>query len=514
MMSMKQYQMILKAKNRGLTINEIARSLGHDRKTVRKYYRMDKEEYLRYRGNAAERGKAFAEYRDEILEVYRNHPNRPVYSSGMYDYLLERHGPLPGSERTLRNYLAYLKASGALPRGKGREYKPVAPLPYGKQAQLDFGQETTNLGKAYFVVVVLSRSRYRYVAAQATPFTTHDVIGHLLDAFEYFGGVPETLVLDQDRTMLIAENLGDLVTTQAFTEFVAEQGFTLHACRAADPESKGKVENSVKFVKTNFFSSRTFTDFDELRVLLRRWLARANARICQATKLMPLSDFEANEKPMLRPCRASIFRRSGARERRNVDKQSLIAVGGVRYSVPSEYRLGEVEIELQSERLLVFDPTSGCLIAEHRVVRDAAAPVTDDAHYTDRGAPLRALRDGLLAHHSDSSAWRSFVEGNWNAYHRYYREHARRLERLCAAGVDRPKLEAALARCAGLDLWSAQDLLDAYVAEGGVLEAPRRAFSQPTLGGSRVTPPVVQTRSLDVYADLLEQSASRNGGQA
>ena len=125
------------------------------------------------------------------------------------------------------------------------------------------GQSVQNeLGKAWFAALVLSRSRYRYVAAQSRPFTTDDVIGHLLDGFEFFGGMPEELVLDQDRTMIVAENLGDLATTKAFADFVAEQGLRLHVCRAADPESKGKIENAVKYVKTSFFSSRSFATFD------------------------------------------------------------------------------------------------------------------------------------------------------------------------------------------------------------------------------------------------------------
>lgn len=517
MIIMKQYQLIRKSRDQGLTIHAIAQKLGRDRKTVRKYYRMDQDEFLSRLEAAAERGKVFATYRDEIVEIYSNHPDKPVYSAGIYDYLVEKHGSLPGSERTLRNYLSYLKMSGALPRGKGREYKPVSPLPYGKQAQIDFGQEVTNLGKAYFVVVVLSRSRYRYVAAQERPFATHDVILHLVDAFEYFGGVPESLVLDQDRTMLVAENLGDLAMTKAFADFVAEQGFTLHACRAADPESKGKVENSVKFVKTNFFSSRTFKDFDDLKVQLRHWLGRVNVRISQATRLMPLSDFEANEKPALRPCRPSLFRASfaaGPQKRRKVDQQSLICVGGTRYSVPSGYRRGEVTIELRGERLLVFDPTSGVQVAEHRIVKGAAAPIVDDAHYKDRSAPIKALRDGFLDLHPEQREWRTFVESNWKAYHRYYREHARRLERLLAPGIDSSKLEAALARCMKLELWSAQDLLDAYAAEGGILESERKALVRSMDGVARAAPPEVEMRSLDAYKDLLDRAVSRNGGQA
>ena len=221
---------------------------------MRKYLRMDKDQFIRYLERMAERGKAYSAYKDEILKIYEDNIGRTVYASSVHDYLREKYGELPGSDRTLRNYLTYLKASGAIATGQGREYRPVDPLDYGKQAQIDFGIETTNLGKTWFAAVVLSRSRYRYVAAQSRPFTTDDVVGHLLDTFEFFGGMPEELVLDQDPTIIVAENLGDLATTKAFTDFIAEQGLRLHVCRAADPESKGKVENAVKYVKTSFFS--------------------------------------------------------------------------------------------------------------------------------------------------------------------------------------------------------------------------------------------------------------------
>ena len=60
------------------------------------------------------------------------------------------------------------------------------------------------------------------------------------------------MVYHQDRLFLVNENLGDLLLTQDFKTYVFEQSFRLHFCRKADPQSKGKVENVVKFVKNNF----------------------------------------------------------------------------------------------------------------------------------------------------------------------------------------------------------------------------------------------------------------------
>lgn len=519
MITMKQYKAVKQGQRQGLTVTAVAVKLGRDRKTVRKYFRMDQEEFHRYLDRMAERGKSFEAYREEILEIYRNHEDRVVYASAIYDFLHERYGELPGSERTLRSYLAYLKASGLVGKGKGREYRPVESLPYGKQAQIDFGQETTNLGKVHFVVVILARSRYRYVAAQQRPFTTHDVIGHLLDAFEYFGGVPEELVLDQDRTMLVAENLGDLTTTKAFGDFVAEQGVRLWVCRAADPESKGKVENSVKFVKTNFFSSRMFTDFGALEHDLRKWLLRANGRISQATRMVPLLDFEAHEKPLLQPLRASIFRSAeGAspRERRKVDQRSLISISGSKYSVPTSYRLSEVEIDCHEGFIRIFDPTNGREIATHAVSLNPGAIVTISGHYSDRSVAIEALRGELLARLPDDPAWAAFIEGLWIGYRRYFREHAIRLARLFVSPPDLRILGQALTFCLERGLTTAQDLLDAYTARGGTLASPKRlsVFVEKTARQGRRELPIVETRPLADYQRAIDAASRREGGKA
>jgi transposase len=92
------------------------------------------------------------------------------------------------------------------------------------------------------------------VIFQGRPFRTLDVIRLLLDAFDYFGGRPEELVIDQDRLMIVSENAGDIICTKEFQQLVDEQEVGLRVCRRADPESKGKVENLVKFTKGNFLS--------------------------------------------------------------------------------------------------------------------------------------------------------------------------------------------------------------------------------------------------------------------
>ena len=511
MITMKDYNIVQTEHRQGLTVSAIAVKLGKDRKTVRKYLRMDKDQFIRYLDRMAERGKAFAAYKDEILGIYRNHEGRTVYASSVHDYLAEKYGELPGSDRTLRNYLTWLKASGQIGTGPGREYRPVEPLAYGKQAQIDFGVETTNIGKAWFVVVVLSRSRYRYVAAQARPFTTDDVIGHLLDAFGFFGGIPEELVLDQDRTMIVAENLGDLATTKAFESFVAEQGFRLNVCRAADPESKGKVENAVKYVKTSYFSSRSFANFDELQAGMRKWLLRVNAKLSQATQLMPLADFAEHEKPALRPQRASIFRpnaSAGLRERRKADQQSLISVAATRYSIPSSYRLSEVEIERRDGLILIYDMKTGAQIAAHREAATPGRAVVDKGHYRDREGSIEKLREDLVAALPEMPEWKTFVDGIHAEYRRYFRDHAARLSKFLERKPNPERLQEALAFCLDHGLASAQDLIDAVdgmAPKATAMTAPRNGIHRDRELPAVATRPVLEyQRFLDAAAKAQE----------
>lgn len=105
-----------------------------------------------------------------------------------------------------------------------------------------------------------------------TPFTSAlAVYAHEL-AFAYFGGKPRRIIYDQDKVLLVRENLGDLILTRTFRAFVNEQHFQPVFCRPADPESKGKVENVVKYVKRNFLAGRTFNSLEVLNTEVLQWL--------------------------------------------------------------------------------------------------------------------------------------------------------------------------------------------------------------------------------------------------
>lgn len=122
--------------------------------------------------------------------------------------------------------------------------------------------------------MVMSRSRQKFVYFSCTPFTSAlAVYAHEL-AFAYFGGKPRRIIYDQDKVLLVRENLGDLILTRTFRAFVNEQHFQPVFCRPADPESKGKVENVVKYVKRNFLAGRTFNSLEVLNTEVLQWLEK------------------------------------------------------------------------------------------------------------------------------------------------------------------------------------------------------------------------------------------------
>jgi transposase len=121
-----------------------------------------------------------------------------------------------------------------------RDYFVVEELPYGLQAQADFGQYILRNAeekrkKVHFFVMMLSRSRMKFVLFSATPFTSRTAIDAHEEAFKFFQGIPREVVYDQDRLFLVDENMGDLLLTQDFKTHVFEQEFSVYFCRKADP---------------------------------------------------------------------------------------------------------------------------------------------------------------------------------------------------------------------------------------------------------------------------------------
>lgn len=145
--------------------------------------------------------------------------------------------------------------------------------------------------------------------------------------------MPAELVFDQDSIVCVSENAGDIIYTYEFEKFRQECKLSVRLCRRADPESKGKIENTVKYIKGNFLSHRMYTDDDIVNGSCLEWLERtANAKVHGTTKLVPAQVFQ-EEREFLRPLpvcdqvkRPMICR--------TVRKDNTIIYDSNRYSVP------------------------------------------------------------------------------------------------------------------------------------------------------------------------------------
>ena len=459
------YQKILQLKLQGCPRTTIAEKLNIDRKTVRKYWNMSEERFRKRRQSYLCREKSFASYKDEILAIYKNNDFERLPMSSVYDYLEELYGNLPGTEKTLRNYLHHLHITDQLEFCSPRRcYKKVAEQPYGKQLQVDFGKyRTKSRCNLYIFAAVLASSRYKYVRFQSRPFTTLEVIAHLLACFDYLGGMPEELVIDQDSVLVVAENHGDIIYTKEFSSFIEEMSLKMYVCRKADPESKGKIENVIKYVKYNFLASRDFEEVEEANNSLSAWLKRrANGKLSQATRRVPAEMFE-EERAHLRPIRNSIFRKDSlkGREERQVDDKSFISVCGSQYSVPTKYKNKMVEIYKTKKSLFIFDIRMGDQLYCHAVSLIPGQKVLAREHFRRKENSSRELKQEVLGQFSFSS-WQSFAEHNFKAFPRYVRDQCLLSRKYFDEKTDPVFLEEAVKFCLSNKTYSMKDLADTY----------------------------------------------------
>ena len=201
----------------------------------------------------------------------------------------------------------------------------------GQQMQVDFGQllmPNVDGGqtRVYAAAFLLSASRYKYAEMQSRPFTAADLVNICHNCFRYFGGMPREMVFDQDSIVCVSENAGDIVYTYEFEKFRQETKMTIYMCRGADPESKGKIENTVKYIKGNFLSNRLYVDDGILNGSCLEWLSSGSGQ--------PTIYFDEAVLPVV--CRT-------------VRKDNTIIYDSNRYSVPLGTYNKQPEVRIETK---------------------------------------------------------------------------------------------------------------------------------------------------------------------
>lgn len=458
------YQKVKNFKDTGMPISEIVKTTGLDWKTVKKYSRMSQKDYAEYVMKLKSRFKIFEPFKQEIKEIYTENSDVKIRKSAIYDFLEEKYNNLPGTERTLRNFIDYLIETKEIEvNKKKREYLPVVDVVPGKQLQLDFGEKKQKNGqKLYIFASVLSSSKTKFYRVQSNPFKTLDVINNLINSFKFFGGIPEEIVMDQDKLMIVSENQGDIILTKKFEEFKNEQKFKIFVCRKSDPESKGSVENSVSYIKNNFFNFRNFKTAEEANEKINQWMyRRANGKINQSTKRIPLNDLK-HERSFLRAYHGSVFEENIKHEEvRKVDKTSLISYLSSKYMVPIEYVGENVGVIENNDKIIITDLENGIKIAQYQKSLIPGSMNLNKKRYFERTNQPVELKEKLIEKNLCQD-WEIFVEKNYKKYQRYFRDQYKAALNFLDIQLNLNILEESVKYCLENKTLSIANLKDTY----------------------------------------------------
>lgn len=399
-----------------------------------------------------------------------------------------------GSARNLRRLVAQRKALWR--RENHRSRRPAVWSP-GEHLVIDWGV----LGGLHVFCAVLAWCRVRFVrfAADERAETT---MALLAECFETLGGVPGVVLADRMGCLKGGVVANKVIPTPAYVSFAAHYGFRPDFCEAADPESKGIVENLVGYAKTDLMvpgvdgTGEAFQDMAAANAAAAAWCVEVNAAVHSEICAVPVERL-ATERELLGTLpslRASV----GRTVTRKVDRLACVRFGSARYSVPTRFVGEQVRLHVEADRTLsvMAGPGEGEMVAEHRIVAPGEVSILD-AHYGGpRPAPRRAVRPKTVAEKEFCAFGpiaEAFLSGAAAAGNTRLGPELAELNTLHAAHGEEAFLDA-LSRAVAFGRWRAADVRSILAIGAGT--------PQPTPAGDALVLdlPIVPTRSLADYA--------------
>jgi transposase len=392
-----------------------------------------------------------------------------------------------GSDRNFRRVVAAAKQAWRRDHHRGR--RPAVWSP-GEHLVIDWG----TLGGLHVFCAVLAWSRVRFVrfARDERAATT---LAMLAECFEVLGGVPGKVLADRMGCLKGGVVANVVVPTAQYVRFAAHYGFRPDFCEAADPESKGIVENLVGYAKADLMVPQApFGDLTAANAAAAAWCAEVNAAVHSEICAVPAERL-VTERELLAPLpslRASI----GRQVTRKVDRLSCVRFGSARYSVPARLIGTEVGVRTGDGRLLVIMAGAGDVVAEHALVAPGEASVRDEHYGGPPPVPRRAVRPKTVAEREFCALGPvagAFITGAAAAGHTRLGPELAELNTLRAAHGDEQFL-AALSRAVAFSRWRAADVRSILAA------GPGTADPRPAGDALILDLPAVPVRPLADYA--------------
>jgi len=372
---------------------------------------------------------------------------------------------------------------------------------------------------------VLAWSRWRFVrfAADEKSATT---LGMLAECFAQLGGVPKVVLADRMGCLKGGGVANRVVPTGDYVRFATAYRFRPDFCEAADPASKGIVENLVGYGKDDLLRplllehddgpAGVLADLDGANERAAAWCQEVNTAVHSQVAAVP-ADRLAQERKLLTGLPSMQLRIGPPPVTRKVDRLSCVRVGSARYSVPMALIGATVEVICGQGRLLIVDTRSGEVVAEHAAVAPGEASVRDEHYGGARPSPRRAVRPNTVAEKQFCALGpvaEGFIAGAASAGHTRLGPELAELNTLAAAHGTEVFL-AALGRATAFGRWKAADVRSILAAGSGTPQ-PRPAgtalvIDLPTAAGlslSEYTPPhrcggaLMNANAPDLPADL------------
>lgn len=255
----------------------------------------------------------------------------------------------------------------------------------GEAAQVDFGTgpmlvhpDSGKQTRTQIFVMTLCDSRHAYAEIVWDQKVETWLRCHR-NAFEFFGGVPRKVIIDNLKSAITKACFRDPVVQRSYEDFARDYGFQISPCRPRTPRHKGRVESGVKYVKSAFVPLREFRHLADANQQLLEWiLGEAGNRIHGTTKEVPLRAFADREKaalkalPQPRP-ETFIWAKAKLHDNCHVNFEKSY------YSAPYHH-IREV-LEIRAGERIVEIHRNDCVIAVHARATRPGTFRTIESHY-------------------------------------------------------------------------------------------------------------------------------------